>query len=63
MKLILSILLGVMMSVLAIAQNPFIEAVDKKADEIEEQVITWRRHFHANPELSNREFETGEIYC
>ena len=24
------------------------------------QVIAWRRHFHANPELSNREFETAK---
>ncbi|WP_424493973.1 amidohydrolase [Salinimicrobium sp. GXAS 041] len=30
------------------------------AQEIEEQVITWRRDFHQHPELSNREFETAE---
>ena len=30
------------------------------AEEIEEQVITWRRDFHQHPELSNREFETAE---
>ena len=30
------------------------------ADGIEERVIEWRRHFHANPELSNREFKTAE---
>mgnify|MGYP001943614855 CR=1 FL=1 len=60
MKSIIPMFLGVMMSVFAIAQNPFTELVDKKADEIEAQVITWRRHFHQNPELSNREFETGK---
>ncbi|WP_233280025.1 amidohydrolase [Constantimarinum furrinae] len=27
---------------------------------IEEQVIEWRRYFHENPELSNREFKTAE---
>lgn len=27
---------------------------------IESKVIEWRRHFHQNPELSNREFKTAE---
>ncbi|MCH2056670.1 MAG: amidohydrolase [Thalassotalea sp.] len=30
------------------------------ASDIEPQVIKWRRHFHENPELSNREFETAK---
>lgn len=29
-------------------------------DDIEPQMIEWRRHFHQNPELSNREFKTAE---
>ena len=29
--------------------------------EIEPKVIDWRRHFHQNPELSNREFKTAEV--
>lgn len=33
--------------------------IDERADEIEQEVIEWRRHFHQNPELSNREFETA----
>lgn len=28
--------------------------------DIEPQLIQWRRHFHENPELSNREFNTGK---
>lgn len=32
----------------------------EKAEDIEEKVIEWRRHFHENPELSNREYKTGE---
>ena len=28
---------------------------------IEKKVIDWRRHFHQNPELSNREFKTAEV--
>ncbi len=34
--------------------------IDSAADEIEEQVIDWRRNFHQFPELSNREFETAK---
>jgi len=32
----------------------------EKAENIEEKVIEWRRYFHENPELSNREYKTGE---
>ena len=28
--------------------------------EIEDKLIEWRRDFHQNPELSNREFKTAE---
>jgi amidohydrolase len=31
------------------------------ADRLEKQVIEWRRHIHANPELGNREFETAKM--
>ncbi|NBW95102.1 MAG: M20/M25/M40 family metallo-hydrolase, partial [Bacteroidetes bacterium] len=30
-------------------------------DDIEPSVIEWRRDFHANPELSNREFRTAAV--
>ncbi|MFT6336687.1 MAG: amidohydrolase [Saprospiraceae bacterium] len=36
------------------------EKADTKAVALEKQVIEWRRHFHENPELSNREFETAK---
>ncbi|MEP5341267.1 MAG: amidohydrolase [Algibacter sp.] len=35
-------------------------SLEKQFEAIEPQVITWRRHFHQNPELSNREFRTSE---
>ncbi len=35
--------------------------VDQVADALEPKVIEWRRDFHANPELSNREFRTAGI--
>lgn len=34
--------------------------IDLAAQQIEQQVIEWRRDFHQNPELSNREFETAK---
>lgn len=34
--------------------------LDKLAVAIEPKVIAWRRDFHQNPELSNREFKTAE---
>ncbi|MDX1666508.1 MAG: amidohydrolase, partial [Saprospiraceae bacterium] len=33
--------------------------IDQKADAVEEKVIEWRRYFHQNPELSNREYQTA----
>jgi amidohydrolase len=34
--------------------------LDTEIKDIETKVIEWRRHFHENPELSNREFKTAE---
>jgi amidohydrolase len=34
--------------------------LDLLASEVQPQVIEWRRWFHQNPELSNREFKTAE---
>lgn len=34
--------------------------LDKEIAAIESKVIEWRRDFHQNPELSNREFKTAE---
>lgn len=33
--------------------------LDQQAKELEPRLIEWRRHFHQNPELSNRESKTG----
>ena len=37
------------------------QLVDQIADALEPKVIEWRRDFHQNPELSNREFRTAGI--
>ena len=44
------------------AQSSNLKAlIDQRADELENQVIEWRRYFHENPELSNREFNTAKV--
>ena len=42
------------------AQNGSYSEIDRMADQLESQVIAWRRDFHQYPELSNREFKTAE---
>jgi amidohydrolase len=34
--------------------------IDKLSEDIQPQVVEWRRWFHQNPELGNREFKTAE---
>jgi amidohydrolase len=41
----------------AAEDNQLIPLINK----VESKVIDWRRHFHANPELSNREFKTAKV--
>lgn len=54
-KLLLCLLIstGSMNSILA-------QDLEKEYKAIESKVIEWRREIHQNPELSNREFKTGE---
>jgi amidohydrolase len=42
------------------SQSALHQNIDKKAKEIENEVIELRRHYHQYPELSNREFKTAE---
>ena len=44
----------------ALNANNYDNQIDSFALEYEEQVIEWRHWFHANPELSNREFNTSK---
>ena len=41
--------------------NPLAADVEKISAEINPQVVTWRRDFHKNPELGNRETRTSKI--
>ena len=48
----------------AVAQQngtPLTREIDQRASLIEDQVIAWRRDFHAHPELGNREFRTAQL--
>lgn len=62
MKSVLSLfLLFLVVSIPTLAQSQSLKStIDQKANDIEEQVIEWRRYFHENPELSNREFNTAK---
>ncbi len=43
------------------AANPLAADVDRLAAELNPQVVAWRRDFHKNPELGNRETRTSKI--
>ncbi|HZX57474.1 MAG TPA: amidohydrolase, partial [Mucilaginibacter sp.] len=46
----------------AYAQNDALKKeAARKADSLQSQVVTWRRDFHQNPELGNREVRTAGI--
>ena len=43
--------------------NPLIEKIKALATEFSPGIIKIRRHLHANPELSEKEFETADFIC
>ena len=43
------------------ASRPYDAEIARRAAEVNADVIAWRRDFHQNPELSNREFRTSKI--
>ena len=43
-----------------VAASPLAAEIDKLAAGVEADLLTWRRHLHQHPELSNREFETAK---
>jgi len=59
-KITLSGLFLLAISTLWAQVSPSLQAkLDQQTKEIEPKLIEWRRYFHQNPELSNREFKTG----
>ena len=57
---IFSVLLFIISLVVAQTPNSVNKEIDKLSKKLEKKVIEWRRDFHQNPELSNREFKTAE---
>jgi amidohydrolase len=49
------------MAELSITASSIAARIDEAAKAAEARVIAWRRDFHANPELGNREFRTSAI--
>ena len=43
--------------------NSTTQRIQKRAAELEQQIIEWRRHFHANPEVGGQEHETSAFIC
>jgi amidohydrolase len=63
MKLKTTLSLGLLLAANSLmAQNPAAlkAKLDAKAESIKDRLVMWRRDFHENPELSNREFRTSE---
>ena len=62
MKKIYQTLFLLSFTTLAIAQTDakLLAKLNQNVAEIEPKMIEWRRDFHEHPELSNREFKTGE---
>ncbi|WP_310378382.1 amidohydrolase [Flavobacterium sp.] len=57
------ILTAVLLSITSLtsSQNTALKAkINQKAASLESKVVAWRRDFHQNPELGNREFKTAE---
>ncbi|HMC17098.1 MAG TPA: amidohydrolase [Albitalea sp.] len=44
-----------------LAETSLAQRIDAAAERLEAQVIAWRRDFHQNPELGNRELRTAAI--
>ena len=43
------------------SDNAVYDRLDASAGAVAAQVISWRRHLHQNPELSNREVNTAAL--
>ena len=59
--LLLAAVSGRPLSAQAAASNPLAGDAEKISAEINPQVVAWRRDFHKNPELGNRETRTSKI--
>ena len=64
MKRVLTSLTLVLIALLSSAfarSGGITDEINAAAEKIKPKLVEWRRHFHKNPELSNREFKTAEF--
>lgn len=62
MKIIIAVFLCLLLESSAAQMNTKLQTkIDDQAQQIETQLIAWRRHFHQYPELSNRETKTAAL--
>jgi amidohydrolase len=66
MRILLALFAAVLSAATAYAQvpaaaSPLAAEIDTRAAAIEQEMLTWRRHLHEHPELSNREVETAKF--
>jgi amidohydrolase len=60
-RFLIALSLAVATSVEGQAVTRLQSEIDRRAKELESKVVAWRRDFHQNPELGNREFRTSKI--
>src|SRR2546427_13193977 len=48
-------------ALMILAQTPISSEIDRRTSAVESKVVAWRRDFHQNPELGNREGRTAKI--
>jgi len=60
MRIISLLAFGLLLSLLHSNAQDLPKNYTQLVKEVEPQLISWRRHFHENPELSNREYNTGK---
>src|SRR5215218_3613061 len=54
-------LIALFIALPAAGQSTLAAEIDRRAKDVEQQVLSWRRDFHQHPELSNREQRTGKV--
>ena len=57
----LTILMLLIQNNISAQKSNFSDLIISKSNQIEKKVIAWRRDFHQNPELGNREVRTADI--
>src|ERR1700685_2153561 len=56
-----ALLAALVVGVVPFHPRPASDEVDKRAAQVEAQVVAWRHDIHQHPELGNREFRTSKL--